>query len=313
MALNLTGIDESLYYSVNSAVNVGIFLFVVLPALLLCLLCVVALLFADSINWKIRVLIINTLAGEICLWLALTILFLGYPARQLVQNDFSCKLLLSMLFVTAMQKFMSTAFYAIAVYTFIKNGLGHLKWYLIIPYITISWMVSIAISSLAYVNGFSSFSDDVAFCDVSRAPLSIVPIATIQLIALIFLCIIIVFSLLTYCFVKKNTLEDNVDVKKAVSKILFFFFIAAVISFVGSIIPSSFAFIKVALREKILLRVVLFNYIFRLLLNLISIVTPIAMIIILKPLRLAIKKMFKRKCCVCRTNEDRGAESATQV
>lgn len=118
------------------------------------------------------------------------------------------------------------------------------------------------------------------------------PIAAVQLIAIIFVCVIIFFSILTYCYVRKNTLEGNVEVKKAVSKILVYFFVAGLISFVNNILPSSFPFIKVALREKILLRVILFNYIFRLLLNAISITTPVAMIIILKPLRSAIKKMI---------------------
>lgn len=299
MALNFTGIDGGLYYSINSAVNVGLFFFAVLPTLILCLLCVLALFYADSINWKIRVLFINIFAGDICLWLALTILFLGYPVRQITLSVFSCAVSFSLLIVTGLQKFMSTSLYAIAVYIFLKHGINRLKWYFIIPYLVISWIVSIAIASSVYVSGFSSFSD--AFCDIAQAPFSTVPIVSVQVLALIFLCIIIVFSILTYCYVKNNILEDDVEVKKAVTKIMLFLFILSLVSFFANVLPSSSLFIKA---EKMLVIVILFNYIFRVLLNLISIATPIVMIIILKPLRLAMKKVFECMCCCGRTNEE---------
>ena len=59
MELNLTGVDLDIYYSINSSIQVGLFFLIVLPALILILLCVVALLFAKNINWPIRIVLIN--------------------------------------------------------------------------------------------------------------------------------------------------------------------------------------------------------------------------------------------------------------
>lgn len=52
MALNLSGLDPDLDFTVNSSVQVSVFVVTVLPMLILCLLCVVALFLASSINWQ---------------------------------------------------------------------------------------------------------------------------------------------------------------------------------------------------------------------------------------------------------------------
>ncbi len=69
MTFNLTGIDEGLYFIVSSVANVALFTIFALTPLLLCLLCALALVFATDINLKIRVLLVNIFAAEICSWL----------------------------------------------------------------------------------------------------------------------------------------------------------------------------------------------------------------------------------------------------
>ena len=92
MSFNLTGVDLDLYNSIHSGIQFGIFFLIVLPALILILLCMVALLFAKSINWPIRIVLINIYAAEICFWLGVTVLLLGFPvrARLNVEEKFSC-------------------------------------------------------------------------------------------------------------------------------------------------------------------------------------------------------------------------------
>lgn len=87
MGFNFTGVDPDLYYSINSGVQVGLFFITVLPILILSLLCVVALFFAYSINWPIRIVLINIYTAEICYWLGFTVLFLGFPVRARMGNE----------------------------------------------------------------------------------------------------------------------------------------------------------------------------------------------------------------------------------
>lgn len=97
-------------------------------------------------------------------------------------------------------------------------------------------------------------------------------------------------------------MEDNADIKKAIAKNLFYLNFAAVFSFVYNIVPASFPFIRNALADRGLLSLILTHYGLRVFLNLPSVITPIAAMIILKPISLALKQGMKK--CVCKRNED---------
>lgn len=102
MVFNLTGITPELYFYVNTAVLLGMFIFIVLPILILCVLCIVALFLVKEIDWKMRALLINIFAAEICTWLALMVFFLGFPSRasDMLAVDFSCHVAVSLLIMT---------------------------------------------------------------------------------------------------------------------------------------------------------------------------------------------------------------------
>lgn len=104
---------------------------------------------------------------------------------------------------------------------------------------------------------------------------------------IILLSIIFVFSLLTYCYVKKNTLNDNVETKKAVAKNLYYFTIAAVITFVYNVAPSASPSIKTALRDQGIIAIIVINYFFQVFFIIPSLASPIAAIVILNPLHFA--------------------------
>ena len=59
MELNITGVDSQLYYDVNVALNVCFFIFLSLPSLLMCVLVILVLVLAKTINVKIRVILVN--------------------------------------------------------------------------------------------------------------------------------------------------------------------------------------------------------------------------------------------------------------
>ena len=107
--------------------------------------------------------------------------------------------------------------------------------------------------------------------------------------------ITIVFSTLSYRFLKKSTLEDNVEIKKEFSRNLFFLAMAAVVTTVCQILPSISPLIRLILPNY--RYSIAYNYLIRLLINFPNIATPIIAIYILKPVQLAIKNAFKKIIC----------------
>ena len=66
MAFNITGIvNQEDFFIVNTAIHVSLFCALTLPAMILCVVCIAALIFAKDVNWPIRVLLINILAADL--------------------------------------------------------------------------------------------------------------------------------------------------------------------------------------------------------------------------------------------------------
>jgi hypothetical protein len=94
---------------------------------------------------------------------------------------------------------------------------------------------------------------------------------------------------------KKNTLEGNVDVKKAVSKNLFYLAAAVVVTTICQILPSFSPLIRLILPDY--RYSIAYNYFLRLVINAPNIATPIIAIYALKPVQLAMKNAFKKILC----------------
>ena len=117
MPFNISDLDEDLYFAVNTAMNVSLFGIIVLPPLVLCLLCIVALYRAENINLKIKVLLINLLLGETVSWFAYTFLYLTFPIKAQLPMEYEavCSIGISGLILVAVFKFPATALYAMNV------------------------------------------------------------------------------------------------------------------------------------------------------------------------------------------------------
>ena len=298
MEFNLTGVDLDLYYSINSSIQVGLFFLIVLPALILILVCVVALLFAKTINWPIRIVLINIYAAEICYWLGVTVILLGFPVRARLNNEenFSCSVSFAIFFTSSPLKFSSTALYSIIVYIFIKYGIKKVKLYAIILYISISWIASIGFSIFVYFDQLEIINNN-GFCDTNSNTNSLVGAIIFIVQAFILICVIIVFSLLTYCYVKRNTLQDNVEVKKAIVKNLLYLAVNVIISVFTIFGPVLYHYIKEVLEG--LIYILLVDYLVRVALYLPYMSIPIAAIIILKPIRVALREGINKLCSCC--------------
>ena len=240
---------------------------------------------------------INILSSEVFLWLGLAIRFLGYTPRATGLRGalITCNVVISFAVSGAIKKFLSIVLYAIMVYVFVRCGEKWLKWKAIIPYIVVSWLCSVLTGVPAHFDAFEVFESS-GFCDVNTGSLVFrILVGILFLTAIISLCIIFAFSTMTYIYIKRNTLESSVDIKKAVVKNLVYLNFAAIFSVITNIAPSIFPLIRTAFANSFL-SIILTNYILRVFLYLPSLLTPIAAMITLKPIRLAMKQAIE-KCC----------------
>ena len=223
----------------------------------------------------------------------------------------ACAVSGSLYFVTALQKMSSTTLYAIVVYVFLKYGKEKLKWQVIVTCIALSWVLSLGYSTIPYFPGFGLVNDN-GYCGVdSESVLLRSSLPVIQLEGLICVVIVISFSILTYCYTKKSTMEGSTEVKKAVVKNLYYLMISTIISFSFSFMPALFPFIRAALSGSFWIIPIVVNNMFTLFLTLPSVATPIAAVVILKPVRAALRGVCIKMCICC--SHRAGGDSTTRA
>ena len=297
MAFNLSEVDFELYVAANTAVQASLLAVVVLPAVTLSIICFVAVIFTYVINWQMRVALVNIFATEVFHWLGYTVEYLAFSTRALDKENslVSCRIFYSCVIIAGIQKFAAIVFYSIMVYLFLKHGVKKLKWYVFFLSLVITWAGSSTIGILAYFEPFEIFNNN-GFCrTVTTALFYHVTIIPLLGSAVVGSTITVFFSILTYRFLKKNTLEGNVEVKKAVSKNLFFLAIASVVTTICQILPSTAPLTRLILPDYRYF--IAYNYLLRLVINFPNIATPIIAIYALKPVQLAIKHAIKKISC----------------
>ena len=294
MAFNLSEVDLEVYVATNTAVQAGLLTVIVIPAFTLSIICTVAIIFTQVINWQMRVSLVNIFATEVINWLGYTVEYLTFAPRALDKPNtiYSCRFFVSFLITAGMQKFAAITLYSIMVYVFLKYGVKKLKWYMIVPSLVITWIVSISIGILPFFNQFTLFNNN-GFCrNLTTARLYHIVIGGFLSSAVIGSCIIVVFSIISYRFLKKNTLDGNVEVKRAVSKNLFYLAVAAVVTTISQIFPVFSPLIRTILPDYRYF--IAWNYFLRVIVSFPNIATPIVAIYALKPVKLAIKNAFKK-------------------
>ena len=200
---------------------------------------------------------------------------------------------------------VAVSFYSVAAYFSIKHGLKKIKWYVIIVFITISWVVhtSMGLLILTEVIKFQTeineglcntlFPSDVSLGTAYAAGL------TVELI--VCLSVTLTFCILTHCYIKRNIIQEDTEIKRAVAKIMIYqsvrisllmmtYVVSIVIyldfdSYFGSFVGTILYFIGYYL-SNITIRIVEFS-------------GPIASFVLLKPLRDAAKQV----CPCCKQND----------
>ena len=310
-SLNFSGVDLKLYFDANTAATISIFTFLVLPPFLLCLLCVLALALAKDINAKIRLLLINIFTAETLNWLSFFIMYLGWAARFIDGQVIICKLFISLYVITGLLKFASTSIYAVSVYIFIKHGDKKLKWYVIIPYIAVTWtVVTLTVGVPPYLENYGA-QNVKGFC-IPNGIFSGPYIATGVLLtvgALFFLSIELISCILTFIYMKRNALRGDTSVQKAIAKVVGYMAVVSVLSFVSSVFPyfTSIIFER-TLPDRSLATFLAGIYMIRVFANITTFPTPIVTIILLKPVRDAIKTMSKKVCACYYKNRETTTE-----
>jgi hypothetical protein len=299
--------SDEVYFIINTTVNVSLFSLIVLPTLILCLLCVLALLFAEDIDWQMRVPLINIFVAEICYWLAIALYLLGYPmrARGLGNEVISCRIVNGLLIIGGIQQLTAIALYAVTVYIFLKHGTQKLRWGNTGLFLVASWTATILLGLLPYIDAFG-VSENNGFCETDpKAPLFGAYLGLIFMGAAILLAVMIMFGILTYRLVKRNSLQCSTDVKRAIAKYLVYLNIATILSLFSDILPYLLSFITAALSVEGLLQETIVGFVW-VSIQLPLAITPVVAIVILKPIGQALKQIMK-KSTPCRRMQVKAA------
>ncbi len=269
---------------------VSIILFILLvPAAILYGICIVALLFAKGINYQMRVLLINIFIVRFsCILFPQTIEHIGFAAD--IIDVIVCKIYFCLIFIGYLASLTSITLFSVMVYLFIKYDNKKLKWYIIIPSITVSWMASVLFGVVMFTD--STFIDlREGFCIILRESMLFIPYIIFAWVTeAVLLTVILVFSVLTICFVRRRTFRDTAEndtsendtsqsnprIKIAITKVLVYLLVASFMDFIGNLLPSLTSVVTPGIST--LLRT--FKEIF---IVIPPVLTPIVMVTMLKP------------------------------
>ena len=251
---------------------------------------IAALILAKDVNIKVRVILINVIAAHILGTMVPN--SIGYLHRtfEIFEHVIVCKIFFLLRLGGYLLKLCGTTLFSFVVYLFTKYGITKLNWSIVIPFLLLSWTVSVVFGALGLIDQDLGESYCTALYD---SVLFFTLIALGVLFKVVFLSITLVFNILTFCFVHKNTINDKTKI--AILKLSVFFFIESILDDVGALLPSIFVPIIVANPNKMNVQQI---YVARMIIRIIVFIppalTPIVMIILLKPLREALKQAQKK-------------------
>lgn len=315
-SMNITTFRRDLYTGFELILYFGC----TLPTTFLSATTIVALLVAKNMNKKIRVILINIFVAEIVLSLRLSATFLGYPIRQLfgLGEDFPiglCNVQVSFGIIGVLSKVGSITFYALMVYVFIKYNIKKVKWYMLVIPLIVIWAISIGFSlpvavrarnpplNFAIFKGFCHENLEFAEEFISRSRQFLIQLIIGWILQAV-ICggIIITFSILIFWFAKKNLSSDSDKAKKAIANNLLFLSVGGLLSIFNGVVLPTIIFAAapvptgVSDLEKTFKETSISDHVVDTLLSLTSLYTPVVTIILLKPIRDAMKQLIN-KCC----------------
>ena len=209
----------------------------------------------------------------------------------------ACRFILWTILTGAACRLTFLAFFAIFVLALIVDKPKYTKPVVFALIFTIAFLVICAVCSLAY----SSSVTNVRYASgASCGPLSV---GTPTLMFIIFyvlifvivpLCVSLVIPFIVLCYIKKNTITDDVKIKKAMARFALFLLVGNVFNFIGIALPAAIAAQRTA--SSISTNGGVVEYLPFAMMSLSLLPSPILMLIFFKAVRDGIVKLF----CCCR-------------
>ena len=299
-------VSDELFFSLNTALYNASFFIVYLPTLLTILLSSVTLISIKDFNWKLRVLLLNIFAGESCTWIGTAFVTLGYASRYHHPEEIiSCKIATNLFLLSKLEAFAGIAMYGIAIYLYFKHDEKKLKWKVVIPCVVVAWLLGTILVSTTFSPGYI-IRTHLGFCDTTRIPSS--PLYKLSLGLLLAemvgcFCIVVICSTLTCRLFRRYLPLEDFEVKRRFARSLIYFAILSAVSILLSIPPSILHAVVDEFASKNLFDFVMKKYVATVTCTIPLALTPLATIIILKPLRSGIATGIKlllskvRHCC----------------
>ena len=305
MFLNMTGVNEHNFYAIHATIQAVMFMILVLPSLILCILCVLGFLCTKTIHWQMKILLVNLFVAQFGHSLASSMLYLGYPQRALGMpaENYFCRFIISTFIVTSLSKSTAIAIYAVMVYIFVKHGISSIQQYIILCSIIISWLISISMGTMPYLDAFGVL-DDKGFCESTpHSQVYMIPSGVVVTLVLgACTTLTLTFSSFTYYHVKKNTLEDSEDLRVAIAYNVVFLMMASVLVTIDNVIPIIYPILQsTATMNHTNKAKLVMDYAIQAVFDLPSLLLPISAVTLLKPVQISLKVMFKT-CCYDKHN-----------
>lgn len=306
MELNISGLfNPEGFFIMNSAILIGLSVVLALPALVLNVVCMVALFLAKAVNLQMRVVLINAIAAEILYSIGSYFLYVGYPIRAWIGDKWntSCRAFYSILYSYVTATLLSTIFCAVMIHRFIKYGKKKLNWKMMNISITLMWIASFIVGFGLYL-GDTQVSSHLGFCLPGDLLIRAVRFSIIAFGIFGCFCFVLVFSILTHRHMKRNAPSSNSKVKKAVFNILLYHAIKTAIFLVQFMSPAIASSVQQYFEDResdttklvVVLTIFLLN---RVIFDIQALLFPLISMFILKPLLDALKNASKLMCSFC--------------
>ena len=293
MSLNISDSEIEFLTVITSVLQAAHFFAIFLPAFILCVLCVVALVLARSMNLWIRAHVSIRCSDVLLVWQELVLPWI----RAYHVEYISCFITYSVPRIATTMVSRATTLYAGVVYSFVKYGKNRFKWCGMSLFIGLSWIFALLVSLVPYFIGIDANTRTLlGFCGTNISTRGFLAASAFQLVTYaLCLCGIFVFCTLTFHHMKRNTFEDNDKVKGAVVKKLVFLAATTLLIFLINLVSLLSVTVVPSLTD--INSILLMNFLFPLVTILPSLAIPIMTIVLLRPVCVALKHMFKTCCC----------------
>ena len=244
MSLNLSEEMMEDALKINVAIYSVAITLVLVPASALLAVNIIAILLSKRIHWKMRALMVYIVLPEV-MSVLIQILIGIYPILYFQDFDLTgmCQVVAYIYSVTIDFRVVSTFLYSLCIYIGLKVGLSKINWKVFIVML-VAPLVCFFIYNQMLLYDESFISTEVGSCTTNgTSPILSARIAiTAILDCFILTSLAVIFSVLSFCYVKRNAMKND-QIQKGMVKSLAFFILSSVIQLSSPVIIPLYIFI----------------------------------------------------------------------